>query len=29
VIYFAAASMAFLKLLDSARAQGSLVQTGE
>ena len=28
-VYFAAASMAFLKLLDSARAQGSLVQTGE
>jgi ABC-2 type transport system permease protein len=29
VVYFAAASMGFLKLLDSARAQGSLVQTGE
>ncbi len=28
-VYFAAASMAFLKLLDSARRQGSLVQTGE
>ena len=28
-IYFAAANMAFLKLLDSARSQGSLVQTGE
>lgn len=28
-VYFAVASMAFLKLLDSARRQGSLVQTGE
>ncbi len=28
-VYFAAASMAFLKLLNSARNQGSLVQTGE
>jgi ABC-2 type transport system permease protein len=28
-IYFAVANMAFLKLLDSARSQGSLVQTGE
>jgi ABC-2 type transport system permease protein len=29
VIYFAAATVAFLKLLDSARRQGSLMQTGE
>jgi ABC-2 type transport system permease protein len=28
-VYFAAASFAFLKLLDSARDQGSLVQAGE
>lgn len=29
VVLFAAASFAFLKLLDSARVQGSLLQTGE
>lgn len=29
VVLFAAASSAFLKLLDSARAQGTLLQTGE
>lgn len=29
VVYFAAAAVAFLKLLDSARRQGSLIQTGE
>jgi ABC-2 type transport system permease protein len=28
-VYFAAATVAFLKLLDSARRQGSLLQTGE
>jgi ABC-2 type transport system permease protein len=28
-LYFAAAIVAFLKLLDSARRQGSLMQTGE
>jgi ABC-2 type transport system permease protein len=28
-VYFAAAVVAFLKLLDSARRQGSLLQTGE
>jgi ABC-2 type transport system permease protein len=29
VAYFAAATLAFLKLLESARRQGSLLQTGE
>ena len=29
VVLFAAASFAFLKLLESAREQGSLLQTGE
>ncbi|MEI7805516.1 MAG: ABC transporter permease [Hyphomicrobiales bacterium] len=29
VVFFIAASVAFLKLLDSARVQGSLMQTGE
>ena len=29
VLLFAAASFAFLKLLQSARVQGSLLQTGE
>jgi ABC-2 type transport system permease protein len=28
-VYFVAAAVAFLKLLDSARRQGSLLQTGE
>jgi ABC-2 type transport system permease protein len=29
IVMFAAASLAFMKLLQSARAQGSLLQTGE
>jgi ABC-2 type transport system permease protein len=29
VVLFAVASLAFLKLLQSARVQGSLLQTGE
>jgi ABC-2 type transport system permease protein len=29
IVFFAASAVAFLKLLESARRQGSLMQTGE
>jgi ABC-2 type transport system permease protein len=29
IVYFCAATFAFLKLLESARRQGTLMQTGE